>query len=312
MSRSLPRFAWSVLTYNLAVIAWGAYVRATGSGAGCGAHWPLCNGEVVPRAPSVEMLIEFSHRVSSGLALASVVALAVWTRRALPTGHPARRGAAGALVFMLTEAAVGAGLVLFRLVADNATMARAMFMSVHLANTFVLLAFLSLTAYWLSGGGGLQVRRRGAMPAWLLAGAAALMSVGISGAIAALGDTLSPAGSLAQGLAADLSPASHLLIRLRVVHPALATGVGCLVLAASLALRRSPVAGPAARVVALLAILQLAAGLTNVLLLAPVWMQIVHLALADLTWIALVMLAARTLSSAPAAAEQPGRVLAQA
>ena len=156
MSR-LARFAWAVLAYNVAVIVWGAYVRATGSGAGCGAHWPLCNGEIIPRAGRVATLIEFSHRLTSGAALAAVVFLLIWTWRACRPGHPARSGAALSLFFMLTEAGVGAGLVLFQLVADNASFARAMFLAVHLVNTFTLLACLTATAWWLSGGAPLRL-----------------------------------------------------------------------------------------------------------------------------------------------------------
>ena len=218
---ALPRYAWAVLAYNVAVILWGAYVRASGSGAGCGSHWPLCNGEVIPQSPSTAMLVEYSHRLTSGLALVSVVVLLAWTWRARPAGHPARTAAAWSLVFMLTEAAVGAGLVLFRLVADNQTMARALFMGAHLVNTFLLLGALTLTAWWLSGGRPTR-RPRGARLAALAALAAAVLITGTSGAIAALGDTLYPAGTLAEGLRADLSPTSHTLIRLRVWHPALA------------------------------------------------------------------------------------------
>ena len=139
MSR-VARFAWAVLAYNVAVILWGAYVRATGSGAGCGAHWPLCNGEIVPRAAAVATLIEFSHRADERPgADCRRGAARLATFRACRAGHPARRGAVMSGVLMLTEAAVGAGLVLFQLVADNATMARAMFIAVHLLNTFLLL-----------------------------------------------------------------------------------------------------------------------------------------------------------------------------
>ena len=146
----LARFAWFVLAYNVAVILWGAYVRATGSGAGCGAHWPLCNGEVVPRAPQVATVIEFSHRFSSGLTLIAIAVLVVWIFRVCAPGHPARLGAVLSGVLIVTEAAVGAGLVLFRLVADNASMARAMFVGVHLLNTFLLLGALTLTAWWVT------------------------------------------------------------------------------------------------------------------------------------------------------------------
>ncbi len=297
---SLARFGWSVLAWNVAVILWGAYVRATGSGAGCGAHWPLCNGEVVPRGPSIEMLVEFSHRVTSGLALLSVVALGLWTWRGTPAGHPARRGAAWAMVFMLTEAAVGAALVLFRLVADNASMARAMFMSVHLMNTFVLLATIALTAWWLSGGPPVRLGGQVATRRLVIAGVTGMMLAGVSGAVAALGDTLYPMASLAEGLAADVSATSHLLIRLRVWHPAITVVVGAALGVAGLRVRRrSPAEATLGTLLVAAVIAQLAAGFVNVLLLAPIWMQLVHLLLADAVWISFVLLAATALGSRP-------------
>lgn len=286
-----------VLAYNVLVILWGAYVRASGSGAGCGEHWPLCNGVMIPRDPGIATVIEFSHRLTSGLALLVVVALLAWTRRACPAGHPARRGAAWAVFFMLTEAAVGAGLVLFQLVADNATMARAMFMAVHLLNTFVLLGWLTLTAWWLSGGSPVSLRQQGGRGLVLGLAAVGLLLVGVSGAVAALGNTLYPDGSLAEGLAADLSPTSHFLIRLRILHPTFAviTAVGLLFGAPRLAAQRGQQARGLSRVVASLAAVQLALGAVNVILLAPVWMQLVHLLAADLVWISFVLFAATIL-----------------
>ena len=298
MSR-LARFAWAVLAYNVAVILWGAYVRATGSGAGCGSHWPLCNGEMLPRSPDVAMLIEFSHRITSGIALLAVVVLLIWILRACPKGHPARLGGALTVFFMLTEAAVGAGLVLFQLVADNATLARAMFMAVHLLNTFILLACITLTAWWLSGGQAISGKDHPAAAWATVAGCAALLLVSTSGAVAALGDTLFPSGSLADGLAADLSASSHLLIRLRVLHPVFAVG-GALVLL-WLAPRLSRNAGPSghrfARAVSSLVVLQVALGVLNLFLLAPVWLQIVHLLVADAIWVSFILLGATALGT---------------
>lgn len=296
----LATFAWLTLAYNIGVILWGAYVRASGSGAGCGEHWPLCNGVVLPRDPSAATVIEFSHRLTSGLALIAVVALLIWVRRTCPPGHPARRGAAWTVFFMLTEAAVGAGLVLFQLVADNATMARAMFMAVHLLNTFVLLGWLTLTAWWLSGGEALSVRDRGGPAVALAAAASGLLLVGASGAVAALGNTLYPEASLAEGLAADLSATSHVLIRLRILHPAFAvlTAVGLLLGMPRLARHRGRAAVRLGRMVAVLAAVQLVLGAVNVILLAPVWMQMVHLLVADLLWIAFVLFGARVLGTA--------------
>jgi heme A synthase len=299
----LPKYAWSVLVYNLGVIAWGAYVRATRSGAGCGAHWPLCNGEVIPSSPTAEMLVEFSHRVTSGLALVSVLVLVAWVWRACRPGHPARRAAAWALVFMITEAAVGAGLVLFELVADNETVARALFMAVHLANTFILIAWIALAAWWLSGAPPVRLAGRRGEVAWFAAGAGALLLAGVSGAIAALGDTLYPARSLFAAISEDLSPTSHILIRLRLLHPVIAVTAGAAVLAG--ALRAGYGSGGRGRIlgtaVAAIVVAQVAAGFVNVLLLAPVWMQLLHLLLADLLWIAFVLLGAQVLSDEPRA-----------
>jgi heme a synthase len=298
MSR-LARFAWLLLAYNIAVILWGAYVRASGSGAGCGSHWPLCNGEVFPRQPATATLIEFSHRLTSGLALLGVVALFLWTRRVRPPGDAARRAAAASVIFMFGEAAVGAGLVLFRLVADNASMARALFMAAHLTNTFILLAALALTAWWLSTSGVPALRDRPrAASVWGVT-AAAFLVASISGAVAALGDTLFPSTSITDGLRADLSTTSHLLIRLRLLHPVLAVSAVALamLLAPRLPRRADRTGQQLARAVIAVAGLQVVAGLTNVLLLAPVWMQMVHLLLADGVWIALVLLGAQTLST---------------
>lgn len=295
----LARFAWAVLAYNVAVILWGAYVRATGSGAGCGAHWPLCNGEVVPRTPTTAMLIEYSHRLTSGVALLTVVALLIWTWRATRRGHPARTGAVLSVVFMLTEAAVGAGLVLFQLVADNATMARAMFMAVHLLNTFVLLACLALTAGWLAGGGRIELAARPMLTGGVAIGFAAILLVSTSGAVAALGDTLFPARSLSSALSEDLSATSHLLIRLRILHPILAfvTAVGLIIAAPRLAAAGGRHSRVSARAVIAFAALQVVAGLANVYFLAPVGLQLVHLLLADVVWIAFVLLGASVLSA---------------
>ena len=305
----LHRFAWVVLVFNVAVILWGAFVRATGSGAGCGAHWPLCNGEVVPRAPALATMIEFTHRATSGVALLLVALLALWVFRDRPKGHPARAAAAAAVFFILTEAAVGAGLVLFRLVAENESVARALFMAGHLANTFLLLASLALTAHWC--GTDAPVRRDAlARDGWLFGlGAVVLLGVGKSGAVAALGDTLYPAQSILGGLAQDLSSTAHFLVRLRIAHPVLAlAGVLVAAFVAGRVLQSADDAPTrrAAWLVPALALAQIAAGVVNVALLAPVWMQVVHLLLADALWVAFVLLAARALAlpaSVPAEAE---------
>ncbi|MGD9573321.1 MAG: heme A synthase [Thermoleophilia bacterium] len=293
----LARYAWATIAINLLVILWGAFVRASGSGAGCGNHWPLCNGEVVPPSPTLATVIEFTHRLTSGVALLLVIGLVALARRGYPTGHRVRRAAWVSLGVMVLEALIGAGLVRFELVADNASLARALTLGAHLLNTLVLLAALALTALW--AGGAPPLRWRGAgRRGWLLAaGTLGLVLVGMTGAVASLGDTLFPARTLGEGLAQDLDPTSHLLLRLRVLHPTFAVLAGILVLWLGVAAGGwRAEAGGAGRRVAGLVLAQWALGITALLLLVPVPLQLAHLLVADLLWIAWVVLLARLLA----------------
>ncbi len=304
------KFAWGVLGFNVLVILWGALVRATGSGAGCGNHWPLCNGEVLPRDPAVTTIIEFSHRLSSGLALILIAALVVGAWRSYPRGHRVRLGAGLSGFFIVTEALIGAGLVLLKLVAHNMSAARGFWVAGHLVNTFLLVAVLTLTAWWASGGGALRLRGQGRLPVVFALALLGVLVLGVSGAVTALGDTLFPATTLAQAEAQTFSPTAHVFIRLRIWHPTLAIAVGlCLLLVAVSAVSRRPSLTSRKLALALLGLYmaQLTAGLLNVWFLAPVPLQIVHLLLSDLIWISLVLLAASVLSTAPqpiAAAER--------
>ncbi|MBL8604551.1 MAG: COX15/CtaA family protein [Myxococcales bacterium] len=299
-SSAFARYSLGVLVYNVAVIVWGAFVRATGSGAGCGDHWPTCNGQVVPRAPTVQTLIEFAHRATSGVDLVLVVALAVWAFRAFPKGHLARRGAALSAFFLVTESLLGAGLVLLRLVAQNQSIARAWYLALHLSNTFLLLAALTLNVWWAYGGGPVRPRRAPVVAGALGLGAAGLLFVTVAGGITALGDTLFPATSLAQGIAQDFSPTAHAFLQLRVVHPLAAMVTGLYVIATAWALaslRRSAPHWRLAGALTALVLGQVVLGFVNVALLAPVAIQLLHLALADALWVAFVLFAASLLST---------------
>lgn len=292
----LAKYAWGVLAYNLLVIMWGAFVRATGSGAGCGRHWPVCNGEVIPRAESIETVIEFSHRVTSGLALLSVVILLIWSYRLYAAGSPVRRGALASIVLMIVEALLGAGLVLFELTADNATVARAAAMALHLINTFLLLGAITLTAWWASGGRDIRLSEAPLRVRWaLLFAFLGTMILGASGAVTALGDTL----ILTAGMSPADSPLLATLVELRILHPAIGVLVGALIwLAFQAAKQAYSHVGMNRTGYALMAVYaaQILLGGANVLLKAPVWIQMVHLLLADLIWILLVILAAQRLA----------------
>ncbi|MBM4187712.1 MAG: heme A synthase [Gemmatimonadetes bacterium] len=287
----LRRLAQLTIVVTLLVILWGALVRATGSGAGCGRHWPLCNGEVVPQAPAAATAIEFTHRVTSGLALIMVVWLWAAARRRSPPGHRVRRAAAWSLLFIAIEAAIGAGLVLLELVGDDRSALRAWYLAFHLANTFALLAALVATAHWADRP---DPGARPPVPKALVALLALLLTVGATGAVTALGDTLFPAGSLAEGLGQHRDPAAHWLVRLRIIHPALA--VVAAVVAAVIGIRlliASP--GPAVALAARLMVVgifaQLLVGVVNLVLLVPIATQLTHLLVADLVWMAAILLA---------------------
>jgi cytochrome c oxidase assembly protein subunit 15 len=289
-ARGFPAYAWSVLIYNLAVILWGALVRATGSGAGCGGHWPLCNGDVLPASPQIATIIEFTHRAMSGVALVTAAILAAWGWKAFPKRHPARRWAAWSLVFMLTEALIGAALVLLGHVAKDESVGRVYSLSLHLINTFLLLASLALTAWWSISPETPTEPKRGRGQLFL--SLVALVIVAMAGVITALGDTLFPAHSLAQGIAEDFAGTASFLIRLRVIHPALAVIAASFI--AFLALRqwRASETAPLRMLSKLLLVLlgaQIAIGSMTLLLRAPLPMQLLHLLTADALWITLVL-----------------------
>jgi heme a synthase len=289
--RRFAEFAWAVLAYNILVILWGAYVRVSFSGDGCGAHWPFCNGEVIPHNMGAPMAIEFTHRMMTSIDSLAVIAMCVWAFRTFPRRHVVRLCSALSLVFLFIEALLGAGLVLLRYVAKDQSAGRAVYLSAHLTNTMLLLAALTITA-WAAYRNTDRVRLGNASRT-LIGALPVVVFVSITGAIAALGDTLFPASSLSAGMQQDFSSASSLLLRLRLFHPVVAVlGAAYLIWASALVLKRNE-AGDAHKAVGSvlgLTLFQLAVGAVNITLLAPVWMQLFHLLMADAVWIAVVSL----------------------
>ena len=298
-SGKFVNYVWLVLAFNLLVIVWGAVVRATGSGAGCGAHWPLCNGEVIPQSPAIATFIEFSHRLTSGIALMLILAMFIASRRVFPKGHPACAGAVASLVLIVVESLIGMLIVVLELTARNTSMARAAIIAVHQVNTLFLLGAITLTGWWAAGGSRLslslrgQVQSRGVMVAMLIGGVAGLLTLSATGAITALGDTLFPAASLQAGFERDLSPTAHFLEQLRIVHPIVAGLMGIYIVAVAWLIHRhtpDPFVKWLAATLSGLFLAQSALGAMNVVLLAPVWMQLAHLLMADAVWICFVLL----------------------
>ncbi|MFN4032507.1 MAG: COX15/CtaA family protein [Fimbriimonadales bacterium] len=300
------KYAWLVLAFNVLVILGGAFVRATGFGAGCGSHWPTCNGQVVPLSGSLDTFVEFGHRVTSGLAFLMVLGMFIWAFRAYPRKHIVRLGALMSLIFMILEALIGAGLVLFERVATDVSYARAVWMAAHLLNTFILLMWIVLTAWWASGGARFPLRGQGWTGVATLGALLLMTLIGMSGAITALGDTL-----LHLNVIHTNPIAGETLLALRVYHPTLAVGIAfyMLVVLTRLMLDRpSPTAFKLGVGFNLLYVAQLGLGLLNVWLKAPIWMQLLHLLITDILWIMLVVFCATVLATRPQETVAPVQV----
>jgi heme A synthase len=303
--KSLAKYAWFALGYNLLVILWGVFLRASKSGDGCGQHWLTCGGEVVPSAPELKTVIEFSHRITSALAGIVVIVLVgwafwVWRRHRTPAASRTLKMAAGSLVLVILEGLLGAGLVLTGNTAESLTPERPFWMAAHLMNTLVLLTFLTLTG-WFAGGGG-QLRYPEGRKVTAIFGLAILcfVFIGMTGSVAALSSMIFPSETLSQGILKDFSPTSHLLLKLRPLHPIVSIVSGVfLIFAAGWLKARSANSAAVARwsnIVTMLVLVQVAFGAATLLMLAPIVMQLGHLLLADLIWISLTVLAANYLT----------------
>lgn len=303
---AFAKYAWFALFYNVLVIVWGVFLRASKSGDGCGEHWLTCNGELIPAAPQFKTVIEFSHRMTTavdGLVMLVLVGWAIWIWRVSRTrqSRMVLYAALGSLFFVITEAAVGAGLVLTGNVAEAVTDARPFWAIGHLANTFILLAFLTMTAWLASGERRLRFAGEGKAILFLIIAVAGLLFVGMSGSLAALSNMLFPSATLAEGIAKDFSAASNIILRLRLSHPILSILIGVYLIFLSGWLKAKSENDRKvawwSNAVSILVILQIAFGAATLLTLGPIIMQLGHLLLADALWIAFVLLAANYFSS---------------
>ncbi len=288
------------LVLCLFIIAWGAWVRLSGSGAGCGDHWPLCNGEVIPLSATWKTYTEYIHRFTTGLFGLTVLAQIIFAHKEFPKGHAVIKGSYALLMMTFIESLIGAVLVKRGLVVDNTSAERAFVVGAHLVNTMLLLATFVHTQFFLDLRNG-QAKRTSFQKArrdYLLGGLGLvlILTVGAFGAITALGNTLFPSADLVSGLASDFNEQSPFLIRLRIYHPMIAVlmGIFWMILVTFwrpeakddgseqdlniLALSKW------SQLVYTIIIIALGFGLINWLLLAPVWGALIHLILADFVW----------------------------
>jgi heme a synthase len=286
--------AWATLAFSVLVILGGAIVRATGSGAGCGDSWPKCGDQFIPPNPTVETIIEFSHRVTSFLAGLGVLLVVILAFRFFEKGHIVRKAAVVSGIILIVEALLGAALVLYGWVDDDVSLGRVIVVPLHLTNTFLLLGSLTVTAWWGSGRRGPVRPWRSSSFAWVLGGAIVLIVLGATGALNALADTIFPSETVTGDLSDKFGPTAPTLSRLRIVHPIVAVIGGLFVawLATSLSRTASSMTRAAAAGVTWIVLSQMFIGIANIFFLTPLILQVVHLMVADLLWIVYVVFGA--------------------
>lgn len=301
------KYAWFVLGYNLLVIIWGVFLRASLSGDGCGEHWLTCGGEVIPSAPQLKTQIEFFHRITSSLAGIFVIGLLISSivKKAKEKTEQSRllvKMSILSLIFIIIEGVVGGLLVLTGNTAANWTPTRPYWMAAHLINTFTLIAVLSLTAWFASGGKSFSFfKAERKVLLLLIIAIAGIFIVGMSGSMAALSSMLYPSSTLAEGIAKDFSASSHYILRLRVFHPLLSVLLGLFLIGLAGWLKKQSDGDSStirwANILSILVVAQFISGIVTILTLAPIVMSLIHLLLADAVWIALVLMTASFLSN---------------
>ena len=287
--------ACALLFFTLFVVLWGGFVSASGAGDGCGDDWPLCGELLSPSAgataaDAADTLIEFTHRATSGLALLAVAGLAVWSRRRFPPGHRARWWAALSLAFMVVESLIGAALVIFQWVDMNVSLARALVQPVHLANTYFLMGALACAAWWSGPRRPSPVLDPGRPDRLVAAALGGLIVVSAFGTAASLASTVFPSESFLDGVRGDFAGGAHYLIRLRVWHPVAVVALGAYLVWLGRRLGRMQPEGLPAPFLLVAAVFatELAVGVLDAVLLAPVALQMAHLFLAHALWLGLL------------------------
>jgi len=297
MSRAgFQKVAVFALVYNILVVGWGVFLRAGNYGDGCGDHWPLCGDNNTPLMGTLARWIEGSHRISTALCGPLALLLVYLAFRHFPRGDYGRKAAIGVLGMTLFEGAIGAFLVKFKLVAQNDSVNRAAIMAVHCVSTFVLVAFLVTLILAAKGWRRPQFRSQGPVVPILGMGVAGIVLLGISGAVSALAHQLHKVDNV---LEAAMRGDSHWMVRLQPLHPLIAVSVTLYIfLAVGLInhLRPDPNVKKAGDWLMLSFALQILIGSLNIVMDAPIVMQMLHLAMADLNFIAITALAVAALA----------------
>ena len=262
----------------LSILA-GAFVRATGSGDGCGATWPTCKGRIIPSLSDTSEIIEFSHRGISGILLIVTLYIFVNSRK-LEKGSIAKRAANYLTFFVLFEALIGAVIVIFEWVGLNSSLPRIVAVPIHLVNTFGLLASYVILFKILEN------KMDSIKNLWdrnFIIISILFLLTGATGSITALADVLYPSASFIEGFLDDFDRTSEVLTRLRIFHPIVSTILSIALYIESKQLqKRFDINTNFLKFLIFAAVFL---GVANVLSNIVLFLSIFHLALADLLWI---------------------------
>lgn len=280
------RYLWGILLFTVAVIISGDIVQATESGAGCGDSWPKCDGTLIPAFADVHVAIEFIHRMLTSVLSFGYLGLLIGGYLLFGRKHPVWRSILFSTAILLVEILLGASLVLFGWVEDNATWGRVIADSFHVVNTLVLLGSLVLIIFLSRPDGGILVAKSNPKRRYLIFAMLIVILITVTGTINSLADTL----YLSDHVVVEETPIAQLLVSVRAIHPLIAIIGGFAIIGLLYLVIEEPSAQKSALGFAVFGVifLQFLSGVFNIVLLTPVETQIIHLGLADTLWILLV------------------------
>lgn len=291
------------LSYLILVIVFGAYVRAGLHGDGCGRSWPHCGNTIVPDGSSVSAIIEFTHRTTSTLSGLIALAFVFWARKIDRKGGYLRKSAMGALVFTVVAGLIGASLVLFEWVTTDKSVGRAITMPLHLINTYFLIASVALMAYFSGGGKSFSFKNQGSIGTGLRWALGGMFVLGMTGALSAMGRTafstnMESVNTFMERITLHIGENAPALLKGGATHPLIATSVAVIVIMVVYLVmhrRESPEVKRWGQATVGLFLIQMVFGIINLVVSAPLWMQMTHLTIALADWLCLVMLVAHAL-----------------
>lgn len=286
--KKLTLFAQTLFYYTLVVILWGAWVRISHSGDGCGDTWPLCGGKLIPEVERGKTWVEYGHRLMSGVYGILVFVFWLWGRRLLPKKSLAATAILLTFLFTISEALLGAKLVIFGLVTSNDTPFRAFVMALHQINSLLLTGSIAVAWLGLQANDSMLGKHAVKIKDFFSLRTLSILLFAITGAWASLSTTLFPSESLISGLMNDLSAESHYLVRLRILHPLLAVSLGLYFVwdywTKSLSTETNELSKKISAQTAFAFLVAIAFGASTLLALSPTWMKLTHLGIAHLLW----------------------------